>query len=49
MLFHISCPHTPEDCGVHRNSTADDGALTPILTDWTAGYQEVGVAYIMEV
>ncbi len=46
MLFHISCHHTPENCGVHRNPTADDGAPTPTITDWGARCQEVGVAYI---
>ena len=46
MLFHISCHHTPENCGVHRNPIADDGAPTPTITDWGARCQEVGVAYI---
>ncbi len=46
MLFHILSHHTPENCGVHRNAAAADGALTPTITDWGARCKEVGVPYI---
>ena len=47
MLFHISSHHTPENCGVHRNPTAEDGSPTPMITDWGARCQEIGVKYVM--
>ena len=46
MLFHISCHRTPDNCGVHRNPTADDGAPTPTISDWGARCREIGVTQI---
>ena len=45
MEFHISCHHTPNNCGVHRHEP--DGTRSPnAVPNWAEHCKEVGVTYI---
>ncbi len=47
MEFHISCHHTPNNCGVHR--LQPDSTRSPnAVPNWAEHCEKIGITYIKE-
>jgi|TARA_B100001146_G_C16073306_1_gene387429 hypothetical protein len=42
MEFHISCHHTPNNCGVHRREPGSSNTVP----NWSEHCKKVGITYI---